>query len=451
MFSKRIFYGILFQILLILLVAGCGAACILSQKAVVFGAVFLVCSVFQIQFLVSRLNRQNRRIALFFDAINDNEPTVYFPEHIANKEQQQLHIALNRINRLISETKHRNQGQEDFYKALLENTPDGVISWNENGRIILANRTAHELLNCPQLLHRSQLDAISPEFQTLPANTHALIKIVSQEGERQLSVTAATMRLHGRTMALLAIQNINEALSEKETESWNRLTHILTHEIMNSIAPITSLSEMLSSYFDNNGTVQKQEEITDEVIQKTIKGLNIIQRRGNSLMHFTDAYRKLTCLPRPDIQTFTLRELTDHLSALLQPELQERRIRLNIRITPAALLVNADENLLSQVMINLLRNALQALSATDNGEIKIIASQNEQTVIEVVDNGPGIPAAILENIFVPFFTTKPSGSGIGLSLSRQIIRLHKGQLQAASIPNRETRFTITLPRQSRPT
>lgn len=445
MFSKRIFYEIFFHVLLILLVAGVGLVCIFSQKAIIFGTIFLVCALFQIQFLVAQLNKQNRRITLFFDAIQDHESTLLFPEQVKNKEQRQLHIAFNRINRLISETKLKSREQEDFYKALLESSPGGVISWDNTGRITVANRVSRQLLNCPNLYHRSQLIEINPEFCFEPDNPPSLIQIATPQGNRQLSVTSTTMRLHEQTATLLALQDIHEALSEKETESWNRLTHTLTHEIMNSIAPITSLSEMLSGYFEINGTAKKQEEITDQIIQKTIKGLNIMQRRGNSLLHFTDAYRKLTALPQPEIQPFPLKELLNNLCILLQPELEENHIRLVIDISPVSLILYADENQLSQVMINLLKNAIQALAEHPNGEIRIFATQNEQTVIEVIDNGPGIPALILENIFVPFFTTKSTGSGIGLNLSRQIIHQHKGQLQATSVPDRETRFIITLP------
>lgn len=449
MFSKHLFYAILLHILLILLTAGGSLFLIATGTAYILGLLAGLFSIFQIANLVRCLNARNRQIAFFLNTIEDNESTFYFPVHKTGADQRLLYESFNRINHLIGEMRIKSREQEYFYKAMLENIPGGVIAWDNTGKILTVNDTALKLLECSRLTERKQLNDISPDFERLPDPSLSVVKIFTTRGICQLAVTCTVMRLRERFVTLLSIQDINEALNEKEADSWNKLTHILTHEIMNSIAPITSLSEMLADYFEQNGVIRKQEEITEQTIEKTLKGLNIIQRRGNSLLRFTEAYRQLTALPEPEIQSLSVRDIANNLLTLLQSDLEKENIQLNVHIVPETLLVRADENLLSQVMLNLLQNAIQALTLADVGQKTICVEANatdQHTIINIMDNGPGIPQDILENIFVPFFTTKTSGSGIGLSLSRQIIRLHKGQLQVSSSPGSETCFSILLPK-----
>lgn len=449
MFSHRLYLKIIFNILLILLISGSGMMLIISGWAIIIGIFLLIWAVFQVQHLVNLLNKTNKRITLFFDTIQDNGAQGYFPEENVDKEEQALNHTFNRINRIISDNKRQSQKQELFYKILLEHIPSGVIAWDANGKILIANQAALRLLGYNFLNHIQQVADQYPEFKQIiiPVDSRypADIKINTERGQRQLAVVRSGMVLQEQQITLLSLQDIREQLDEKESESWIRLTHVLTHEIMNSIAPITSLSETLSSYFETNGVTKTREELSDQVIQKTVKGLSIMKRRGKSLLHFAESYRKLTFIPTPVIRPFTFSELADNLQHLLQPELAAGQVQLQIDIIPANLIVNADEELLSQVLINLIKNAIQALEGHTAGKIRLTARQTERLLIEVTDNGTGIPATLLEDIFVPFFTTKSSGSGIGLSLSRQIIRLHGGDLTASSIPSVETRFFISLP------
>lgn len=282
------------------------------------------------------------------------------------------------------------------------------------------------------------LDAIEDNESMLyfPENTGS---------EEQRRLHAAFNRIH-RLMTENKQQEFDRELYRKEYESYDKLMHVLTHEIMNSIAPIVSLSGTLLSYFQTKGNAKNSDEISDATIRKTIRGLDTIKSQGQSLMNFTDSYRQLARLQQPKPKPFSLPHLIRNIEMLFHSDLHRLQIQFSIDLFREEIEVNADEELLSQVLINLLKNAMQALEGQENGEISLSVKQlRTTTYIEVKDNGPGIPHDILEDIFVPFFTTKDTGTGIGLSLSRQIIRMHGGELQVSSRPYFETLFTISLP------
>lgn len=266
--------------------------------------------------------------------------------------------------------------------------------------------------------------------------------IGSREQQR---LHAAFNRIH-KLMLENKRKEFDRELHRKEYESWDKLMRVLTHEIMNSIAPIVSLSGTLLSYFRTQEAPKSCEEITTATVSKTIRGLDTIKSQGQSLIHFTESYRQFACLKQPEPKPFPLVRLLDNLQTLYQPDMQRLGIGFSLDRIPPELTVYADEELLSQVLINLVKNAMQALEGQRGGEIRLQVSRHKkQLEIRVTDNGPGVPSDLLEDIFVPFFTTKQTGSGIGLSLSRQIVRMHGGELAVASQPYRETSFTIVLP------
>lgn len=285
------------------------------------------------------------------------------------------------------------------------------------------------------------LDAIEDDESMLcfPEN------IGSQEQRR---LHAAFNRIH-RLMTENKRKAFDRELHRKEYESWDKLMHVLTHEIMNSIAPIVSLSSTLLSYFRMKETPKSCGEITDATIFKTIRGLDTIKNQGQTLMHFTESYRQFAYLKQPEPKTFLLMHLLQNLQTLYLPDMQRQRVDFSLVPFQPEIMVYADEKLLSQVLINLLKNAMQALEGQEDGKIRMeVGVEKNQLLIRVTDNGPGIPSDLIEDIFVPFFTTKATGSGIGLSLSRQIIRLHGGELSVASQSYQETCFTVYLPVKS---
>jgi len=259
-----------------------------------------------------------------------------------------------------------------------------------------------------------------------------------------LSLKASSFKTHDEELVLLSIQDIRNELDEKELDSWMKLIRVLMHEIMNSIAPITSLSESLSQLFTIGGREVLPEVVDEKTIRTTVRGLNVIGEQGNGLIRFVESYRKLTRLPKPEKKLFRAESLVNRIKVLYFSLENSDRVKLSVAVNPSDLNLFADEDLVAQVLLNLLKNALQAVNGQEAGNIRIlvdVAATNRPEIC-VADNGPGIPTEILEQIFVPFFTTRENGSGIGLSLSRQIMRLHGGSLQVRSVPEKETVFCM---------
>ncbi|MEO5181302.1 HAMP domain-containing sensor histidine kinase, partial [Bacteroides ovatus] len=270
------------------------------------------------------------------------------------------------------------------------------------------------LLGCQQL---AQYDQLKPILQ-------------EKEKKERLSLSQNQMKLQNETITILSIKDISNELNDKESESWNKLSHVLTHEIMNTIAPIISLSQTLSAYPDNS--------------EKTLRGLHIIQAQSERLLEFTESFRRLSYLPQPERKRFSLTALLQNLQELLSTDFQENQIHFTLTCQPEFIDMDGDENQLSQVLLNLLRNSIQALDGRTDGAIEIYAYRDEHISIDVTDNGPGIPDELQEKIFIPFFTTKSEGTGIGLSLCRQIIRNHNGHLSILESRPGKTIFHIDI-------
>ena len=410
-FSRHIYWTILLRILLILATSGTGLWLIISQRGIIIGMLLIICSLFQIGGIVTYLNNINRKLRLFFDAIEDRDNTFSYPEQGINEEQQQL----NRINALLAQTKMDYQKQEHFYRSLLEKVPNGIIAWNNSKKIIFVNNTALTLLNIESLTLYSLLENI----------------LQNEKNRKRLSLSQSQMKLQDETITLLSIQDIDDRLNENESESWSKLSHVLTHEIMNTIAPIISLSQTLASY--------------PEISEKGIRGLHIIQAQSERLMEFTESFRHLSYLPQPEKRLFSLSDLLHNLEELLQTNFQENNISFTLRCSPEPMMTEGDEKQLSQVFLNLLKNAMQALEGHPHGELSLQAEQDEHIVIDITDNGPGIPPEIMDKVFIPFFTTKSEGTGIGLSLCKEIIRRHEGHLAIKESRAGKTVFHIELP------
>ena len=413
-FSRHIYWAILLRILLILATSGTGLWLIISQRGIIIGTLLIICSLFQIGGIVTYLNNINRKLRLFFDAIEDRDNTFSYPEQGINEEQQQLNRSLNRINALLAQTKMDYQKQEHFYRSLLEKVPNGIIAWNNSKKIIFVNNTALALLNIESLALYSQLENI----------------LQNEKNRKRLSLSQSQMKLQDETIPLLSIQDIDDRLNENESESWSKLSHVLTHEIMNSVTPITSLSDTLLSMVED-----KDEEISH--------GLQTISATGKGLLAFVESYRKFTRIPTPEPSLFYLKAFIERMVELARHQNPCDHITFHTKIDPADLILHADENLISQVVINLLKNAIQAIGDQPDGQIdiQVYCNETEEVLIEIKNNGPVIPPEIVEHIFIPFFTTKEGGSGIGLSISRQIMRLSGGSLTLLP-DNKETKFIL---------
>lgn len=412
-FSKRIYFITLIHILLILATSGVGLWLLLSQRGYIVGVVLILSSLFQIGALTRHLNKFNHKIRLFLDAIQDRDNMLYFPSQGVHKDQGQLNNALNRINNIFLQSKKENLKQEHFYRSLLEQVASGVVAWNTSGDIIIANSTALSLLGSERIANYMQLEKLL-------------------EDKKNLSLSQSQMKLDGEILSLLSIQDIGDELSDKESESWTNLTSVLTHEIMNTIAPVASLSQTLLKYPDGN--------------EKRGRGLHIIHAQSQRLMEFTESFRHLSNLPHLLKKRFSLTCQLQNLGELLRSDCENNAITFTIQAIPSSIEIEGDESQLSQVFLNLLRNAMQALEGRSGGAIIIYVQQLlERVSIEIMDNGSGIPPELQEKIFIPFFTTKSEGTGIGLSLSKQIVRQHGGRISLKESLLGQTVFKIDLP------
>jgi len=328
---------------------------------------------------------------------------------------------------------------------LLEQVATGIVVINENGNILQANSSAKKLLNYQSLTHIEQLKRVDPNLHQAflllrEESTHQFVKTTHHNTIRHLSLQATTFRDHEKTLRIISIHDISNELDAKELESWQKLIRVLSHEIMNSITPITSLSETLLNYF-----IPPEKPVDKTTVANTVKGLEVINERGIGLIRFVESYRKLTRLSKPVLKHIDLRNLIERLLLLLENEPDFQRIQFSVETGTPDISVEADEAQLSQVLINLIKNAMYAVKDVADPRVSVRAHylQNGRCEVEVIDNGPGIPPEIMEQIFIPFFTTKENGSGIGLSLSRQIMKNHGGSIETVSSPG-STVFTLTI-------
>ncbi|MBW8332112.1 MAG: PAS domain-containing protein [Prolixibacteraceae bacterium] len=448
MISRNLYFQIVFRVMLIVFLSIVAGWLIASGHSplLIFLCFFLVIAL-AIN-LVNYLNSTNRKISYFLESVQNEDSTLSFPTNITDQPIREIYQGLNKVNKQIQQLKIENQQREQYFQTLLEHVATGIVTFNDKGFVLHANSAAKKMLGVDVLTHINQLERVNRNlFQAIrkiQPFEQKLVSVITERGTIQLSLKSTSFKVKSNELMLLSVQDIRNELDEKELDSWMKLIRVLMHEIMNSIAPITSLSESLCKFFTIGGRPALPEELTEATIGTTLRGLNVIKEQGNGLMLFVESYRKLTRLPKPDKIVFKVEDLVNRIKVLYASLENSEKVKLIVSVNPPGMELLADENQISQVLINLAKNALQANENNPEGKIHITAGFNtdHRAEICVTDNGPGIPDEILEQIFVPFFTTRENGSGIGLSLSRQIMRLHGGSLQVRSVPNKETVFCL---------
>lgn len=374
-----------------------------------------------------------RRVLFMIDALENNDSGIHFPEEDTTPESRQINQALNRVGHILYNVKAETAQQEKYYELILDCINTGLLVLNDNGAVYQKNNEALRLLGMEVFTHIRQLSRVDlvlmEKIEHCRSGDKLQTMFSNERGTINLSIRVSDITIRKEHLRILALNDINSELDEKEIDSWVRLTRVLTHEIMNSVTPITSLSETLLSLAET-----KDEEIR--------RGLRTISATGKGLLSFVESYRQFTRIPTPEPTLFYVKAFTNRMVELACHQNLCENIAFHINIVPADLIVYADENLISQVFINLLKNAIQAIGHQADGRIDICASCNqaEEVLIEIKNNGPTIPAEVAEHIFIPFFTTKEGGSGIGLSISRQIMRLSGGNITL--LPGKETRFVL---------
>ncbi len=381
---------------------------------------------------------QVRKVLFLLDAVENHDTSIHFSEEAQGEHQALINRALNRVAQVLNQAKHETVQREKYYELILDCVNTGIVVLNDQGAVYQKNREALRLLGLEVFTHLQQLHRVDGSL--IPVLEHCRVgdklqtSYHNERGMVHLSIRVSDIVVHGEHLRILALNDINHELDEKEIDSWIRLTRVLTHEIMNAVTPITSLSDTLQG-------LMQQEGLEAEVQQ----GLQTISTTGKGLLAFVENYRKFTRIPTPEPTLFYVKEFLQRMVALALHQHPEARIEYRLEVEPEDLIVHADENLIGQVVTNLLKNAIQAIESDKDlqaGIIRIQANCNEaeSVFIRISNNGPAIPPEVTSHIFIPFFTTKEGGSGIGLSISRQIMRLSNGSLSLQQ--GRETTFVL---------
>jgi two-component system, NtrC family, nitrogen regulation sensor histidine kinase NtrY len=401
--------------------------------------------------LVFYTERTNRRLSKFFQSIRHADFSSSFSENHLGKSFEDLN---NEFNQIIQEFKKNRAEKEEHFNYLLtvvQHVSIGIIVFRRDGKVDVFNNAIKKILRVNHLRYIHELSAVKDDFpellMKLQAGDKTLVKLFLEDELIQLSINATEFKMRGEAYVLVSLQNIHPELEEKEIESWQRLIRVLTHEIMNSITPISSLAATIQEMLVNPETNQIELSRLDaEDIESIHSAMSTIESRSRGLLNFVEIYRNLTRIPKPNFRHFRVKELFDRAHELLKPKFEQLNIACSCKVFPEDLMIVADPDLVDQVVINLILNAIDAVKAQAEPRISIVASTNlnNRITIDFADNGHGIKPDLMDKIFMPFFTSKKEGSGIGLSLSRQIMQMHKGAISFKSRQGEGTVFTLTF-------
>jgi two-component system nitrogen regulation sensor histidine kinase NtrY len=399
--------------------------------------------IFEVAALFRTVDRSNRDLTRFFEAVKFGDFTQSFERRSAGRSFRQLRAALAEVMGAFQKARAEKEEQALYLRTIVQHVAIGLLVFQPDGEVDLMNNAAKRLLGVTRLKNVQSLEAVSPSLvRTLlgmKPRERALVRIERPDEQLQLALQASEFKLRARTFTLVSIQDIRSELEEKEIDAWQKLIRVLTHEIMNSMTPISSLAATAQDLITRSAPQSDPESWNDIEL-----ALRTIAKRSQGLLHFVEGYRNLTRIPKPNFKFFPARDLFSRVSQLLQSPLAESGARFESSLRPENLELLADPDLLEQVLINLLINAADAVRGREDARIELTAHLDERgrPVIQVRDNGVGIPEENLDKVFVPFFSTKEGGSGIGLSLSRQVMQLHNGTISVSSRPGVESVFTL---------
>ncbi|MCZ8355578.1 MAG: ATP-binding protein [Cyclobacteriaceae bacterium] len=418
-----------------------------TQPNMVFASILLcLVVVAQLVEMIRFVSQTNRKLTRFLESIKYSDFVSGFAaDHKLGKSFKDLNESINDVMEAFRKARTEKEESWQYLDTVVQQVRTGILSFDSDGKIQLINNLAKKYLGTNTIKNIQELKSNNPRlYETIQKTESGKGELYKANNDIQLSVQCTHLRIRGVDIKLLTMQNIQGELQKQEAEAWQNLTRVLRHEIMNSITPISSLTSTLREILEHD--LKKENEnyvLNDETTSDLKEGLSTIENRSKGLIKFIDAYREYTSLPKPSIKTVNLKSLIEKVSNLMKEELKRTSIEFSYTCSSDYLTIQVDEEMIEQVLINLLKNAKEALHETKNPKLNLLAHYQDNAVkIEVSDNGPGIIKEAIENIFVPFYTTKRTGSGIGLSLSRQIMQLHGGSLTVVSEPEVQTTFTL---------
>ncbi len=450
MVFKQFRFNIILRVLL--LTATCLALFITLNSTFTFTPILVAgLIIYQVWSMIKYVDRTNRELASFLESIRYSEFTRSFQLGAIGSSFKELNSAFNDVMRDFQQVRSEREEHFHYLQSIVQNIDVSILAYQRDGTVEMINPAAKKLFQINTLRNINKLGDLSVELThtllTINPGENRLVKVQDEEDILQLAIFATEFKVKDKVILLSTIKNIQNVLEEQETAAWQKLIRVLTHEIMNSIAPISSLSStvdtMLKSFTKGKA---KSQQIDLDTLKEIQGALQTINKRSTGLMNFVETYRNLTKIPEPNFAQVKMKDLIHNVHTLMKKEVQQKKIGLTASVEPQSIEVQVDEQMIEQVLINLVKNSLQALEGNDEGTIQIRGFYNKRgrPTIQVIDDGQGILGDVIDKIFIPFFTTKRSGSGIGLSLSRQILRLHGGTITAQSTPNEETIFTMTF-------
>lgn len=404
----------------------------------------------QVIMLIRYLNRLNQDLFNFFSAVRNDDSSIVYRRMAPSGSFVRLYQCFDEINNRIRTLKIETVKKNLYLQNLIEHVAIGLLSFDADGNVELINTAARKLFGISSIRHINRLkkidSALPGKLLKMKTGTQLLLNLKINHELLKIAVKATLFRIEKKEIKLLSFQNIKTELEENELDSYQKLIRILTHEIMNSTGPILSSISSIKEFLTEkkSGVTKKLKHISQGLLDDSVKGLNIVEERSNGLAEFVEKFRSLTLLPKPAFKNIQVTDLIKDIELLMKAECNKNNIRLTVEVIPGDLSFTVDKKLIEQVIINLITNSIQAFNHQTEKEIMIKAYKgtDNKIIMMLIDNGSGIPDSEMDNIFVPFYTTKEKGSGIGLSLSRQIMRLHNGNISLESEPGKKTVATL---------
>lgn len=449
MVYRRFSVGITLRILLITICLFLGIWLYFSQDLILAPAILGLVVAGIVGEMIYYVNSINQKLARFLDSIRFADFSSSFTsDSKMGNSFREVNMAFNEVMEVFKQTRAEKEEQMLFLQIIIQHINTGIISFNPAGKIGVINNAAKQLLQIPQFRDINDLGRLSPvllkEVLEMKPGQRTSFKASSS---LFLIIQSTSLKMGGQSWTLLSLQNINAELQSNELEAWQNLTKVLRHEIMNSITPISSLVDSLRTILDEDSYVQTEGMlIKRDGFLDIQEGLDTIANRSKGLVNFVNAYRDYTNIPEPKKEIVPVQELFETVLMLMKEELKTNETFVKTEILPEDLEISCDPNQITMILINLVKNASESMQKQADRMISLrgISQGDMGTLIQVEDHGPGIVKEALERIFVPFYTTKKTGSGIGLAISRQIMNLHRGSLSVESIPGEKTVFTLTF-------
>jgi len=424
------------------------AALLLVKHYYLYAAFTAPILIYQFYDLYQLLNKAQNEVKEFAESIHYRDFSRHFNVKHAPAELQPLREGFNEINSTFKVISREKETQYVYLQKILELVDTGILSYKTStGEIVWMNESFKRMMGIPYLKTIHSLEkrdeGLYKEAINIKTGESKLATATTDKTSFKVLLSATAFQTDEQTFKLIAFQNVNEALDENEAEAWRKLLSVMTHEIMNSVAPISSLAETLKNRLHQSVEhLQNKEGSVDDLAL----GIETIQRRSEGLLKFAETYRNLNKITTLNSKKILVRDLFENLNQLMHPTLEQKQIELDIILKDPAITLEADVNLLEQVLINLLVNAIEAVKDKPDPQIILTASTTStgKTVIKISDNGSGMSAEILDKIFIPFFSTRKNGSGIGLSLCKQIMLLHKGNIRVQSKEGEGSSFVLVF-------